>query len=165
MELTLYKKQDAEYITKLIDSEEICYKWSADRLNKYPVTASDLNEMYDTISKITKFIPLTFNENGIPVGHLIIRYPEENNDKLVRFGFIIISPDLRGKGNGKKMLNIAIDYVKNNLKAKKITLGVFAQNFNALNCYKAVGFKITDKIEKYSVAIGEWDCIEMEMDL
>ncbi len=121
--------------------------------------------MYDTISKITKFIPLTFNENGIPVGHLIIRYPEENNDKLVRFGFIILSPELRGKGNGKKMLNIAIDYVKNNLKAKKITLGVFAQNFNALNCYKAVGFKITDKIEKYSVAIGEWDCIEMEMDL
>ena len=165
MELALYQKEDAEYITSWIDNKEILYKWSADRIDKYPITASDLNAVYETISKIAKFIPLTFTENCFPVGHLIIRYPENNNADLVRFGFIIISPTLRGKGNGKKMLNLAINYAKSNLKAKKITLGVFANNSNALNCYKAVGFRATGKIEKYTIALGEWDCIEMELCL
>lgn len=165
MELVEYKKEDAEYIVNWLDSEKTFYKWSADRINKFPLLASDLNKFYDALSENTRFIPLTFVEDNIPVGHLIIRYPDMNNEKLVRLGFIIISPDLRGKGYGKKMLSLAINYAKIILRAKTITLGVFTNNEKALYCYKAVGFKSMGEIEKYSTALGEWDCVEMEMEL
>lgn len=71
-------------------------------------------------------------------------------------------PLLRGYGYGKKMLQLAINYVKNNLNASKITLGVFANNDSARYCYESVGFLPVGKTEIYKMPIGEWECIEME---
>lgn len=63
--------------------------------------------------KGNRFIPLNaVNDNGNLVGHLYIRYPNKNDDSIVRFGFIIVDPVLRGCGNGKKMLQLAINYAK-----------------------------------------------------
>ena len=95
----------------------------------------------------------------------LLRYPFENNDIVLRFGFVIVNPILRGQGYGKKLLSLAIDYVKNNLKAKEITLGVFDNNDNAKHCYLSVGFEILSNIESYKMPIGEWKCIEMQLKL
>ncbi len=164
MELKKYKSEDAEIITSWIKDEKSLYQWSADRINKFPITAQDLNDFYQTMVDSDRFFPFTFFEQDLVVGHLIIRYPEKCNN-VVRFGFVIIAPYMRGSGNGKKMLQLAIDYAKNTLKATKINLGVFANNESAKFCYESVGFKPIGKVEKYQMPIGEWDCIEMELEL
>lgn len=64
-----------------------------------------------------------------------------------RLGFIIINPDYRKQGYGKKIINEAIEYAKKKYNAKNFNLGVFVDNENALNCYLNAGFKIID-IEK-----------------
>ena len=96
------------------------------------------------------------------LGHFIIRYPREDVDSTVRFGFVILNPDLRGIGYGKEMLRLGIEYVKDNLSAKRIDLGVFANNDNARFCYESIGFREYSR-RKCEMPIGVWECIDMEL--
>ena len=163
MELRKYQKEDSAIICSWIKDENSLYQWSADRIGKFPLTDNDLNENYAPMIKSDRFIPLSaFDDAGNLVGHLFIRYPNENDDSSVRFGFVIVDSALRGCGNGKRMLQLAISYARNTLHASKITLGVFANNDSARYCYQSVGFRPVGKTEMYKMSIGEWECIEME---
>lgn len=163
MRLREYKKEDAEIICKWLRNEEELYKWSADRFNKFPLSACDINENYSPQIDRGKFIPLTaVDEKENILGHFITRYPNENDDKNIRFGFVIINPELRGKGFGKKMLLLGIDYAKFVLKAERIDLGVFDNNPNAKRCYESIGFKEYNR-RKCELPVGIWGCIDMEL--
>ena len=164
MELKKYKQEDSAIICSWIKDEKTLYQWSADRIGKFPLSDNDLNEEYAPRLNSNRFIPLcAFDDRGKLAGHLYIRYPDEADNSTVRFGFVIVDPVLRGHGNGKKMLQLAIDYAKNVLGASKITLGVFANNDSARYCYESVGFKPAGRTEIYKMPIGEWECIEMEL--
>lgn len=163
MILRAYEKEDAQIISGWIRSEEELYKWSADRFNKYPLSGDDINENYAAQLETKRFFPITaVDEKGDVVGHFIVRYPRENDDSSVRFGFVIISPDLRGKGCGKEMLRLGIEYVKEHLTASRIDLGVFENNESARHCYEAAGFKAYGTRES-KLPIGTWNCIDMEI--
>lgn len=163
MKLRTYKKEDSANICSWIKDEKSLYQWSANKIGKFPITDNDLNEEYAPMIKGNRFIPLSaVDDKGNLVGHLYIRYSYENDDSIVRFGFVIVDPLLRGCGNGKKMLQLAINYAKNTLHASKITLGVFSNN-NARYCYESVGFQPIGKTEIYKMPIGEWECIEMKL--
>lgn len=104
--------------------------------------------------------PLTMVEGGRIVGHIMLRYPSEDKD-VIRFGFVIIDDTLRGKGYGRKLLQLAIDYARGILHAKRITLGVFCDNHSAFKCYRSVGFTIIDN-DSYMIDGEEWRGYEME---
>ena len=163
MVLRIYKKEDAPIIAEWLRSEEELYRWSADRFNKYPLSGKDINENYAPQIETGRFIPLTaVNDDGEVVGHFIIRYPHDDDDRSVRFGFVIIDPALRGKGYGKELLRLGIEYVKENLNATRIDLGVFENNESARHCYEAVGF--TEYAQrKCEMPIGIWNCADMEL--
>ncbi len=164
MILKKYQEEDSAVICSWIQDEKSLYQWSADRIGKFPLADNDLNETYAPMIQSKRFIPLSaFNDDNNLVGHLCIRYPKEDDDSIVRFGFVIVDPALRGCGNGKKMLQLAIDYAKNTLYASKTTLGVFANNGSARFCYESVGFQSIGRTEIYKMPIGEWECVEMEL--
>ena len=110
------------------------------------------------------FYPVTaIDEYGI-VGHMILRYTDDRKS-IVRFGFVIVDDTKRGMGYGKEMLHLAIQYARNEIGAKKITLGVFENNAAAKYCYRAVGFKDVDASGEYYHVLGQdWKCLEMEYD-
>ncbi len=158
-----YKKEDGTIIASWLRTEEELYKWSADRFNKYPLSGQDIYENYEMQLKKGRFYPLTaVDEKENVIGHFIIRYPKADDDSSVRFGFVIVDPSLRGKGYGKEMLLLGIDYVKEHLSASRIDLGVFENNESARHCYEAVGFREYGKRE-CEMLIGTWNCIDMEM--
>lgn len=158
-----YKKEDGDIISSWLRSEEELYKWSSDRFNKYPLTGDDIYENYAPQLETKRFYPLTaIDEDDNIIGHLIIRYPREDDNNSVRFGFVIVSPEYRGKGYGKMMLNLAKEYVRDNKLATRIDLGVFANNDSAKHCYEAVGFKEYSK-RNCELAVGNWECIDMEL--
>jgi ribosomal protein S18 acetylase RimI-like enzyme len=99
-----------------------------------------------------------------PVGHLILRYTDKSKS-TIRFGFVIVDDSRRGKGYGKKMLQMAIRYAFDMLKAEKITLGVFENNPPAYFCYKAAGFRepSTEKTFMIELLGEQWKCIELEV--
>ncbi len=160
-----FKKEDAQNIAGWIRSEEELYKWSADRFNKYPLSGSDIYENYAPQIKTGRFYPLmAVDDNGVAVGHFIIRYPRDDDDSSVRFGFVIADPSFRGKGYGKEMLQLGIEYVKEHLSASRIELGVFENNESARHCYEAVGFTAYGTRD-CKMPIGTWKCIDMEIKI
>lgn len=164
MKLRKYQKEDSAIICSWIKDEKSLYQWSADRIGKFPLADDDLDKNYEPTISNNKFIPLTaIDEDGVVVGHLFIRYPNQEDNSVVRFGYVIVNPSIRGKGNGKRMLQLAIEYAKEELGASRVTLGVFANNDSARYCYEAVGFRRVGRIDTYKMPIGEWECIEMEL--
>ena len=163
MILRKYIPDDAHIICSWIRTEDELYRWSADRFNKFPLEGKDMNDSYIPQIAGGRFFPLTATDDeGKVVGHFIIRYPKEDDDSSVRFGFVIVDPDLRGSGNGKKMLQLGVAYAKDVLGVSRVDLGVFENNEAARRCYEAVGFKEFSR-RTCEMPIGTWTCIDMEM--
>lgn len=168
LKLRPYKPSDAEAIVSWIKDERALRKWSSDRYGAYPITAEDINYKYlncnGDCEEPDNFYPLTLVDESGPVGHLILRYTNKEKS-VIRFGFVIVDDSKRGKGYGKKMLQMAIRYAFDMLKAEKITLGVFENNPSAYFCYKAAGFReIPMEKELIFEILGEqWKCIELEV--
>lgn len=162
MILRAYQKADADIICKWIRTEKELYQWSADRFCKFPLSGNDMEENYAPQIESGRFYPMTMtDEENRVLGHFIIRYPREDDASSVRFGFVILNPAYRGKGFGKEMLRLGIRYAKEQLHAKHIDLGVFANNDGARHCYAAVGFKEYGR-RQCEMPIGTWECIDME---
>lgn len=162
MELRRFEDSDAEKVLSWIDSEYAFRLWSADTYDKYPVTPADMLGRYATIREnhggdVHFFVAV---EDDAVVGHLIMRVIDSEKG-VVRFGYIIVDSSVRGKGYGKRMLCTALEFAKNELSAKEITLGVFDNNPAAKGCYESVGFFKFD--ETRPVIMGEdWLCHEMK---
>lgn len=165
LRLRPYKDCDAEYIVNWIKDERTFYKWCAGQYRHYPISAEDIREYYGQYAKADNYYQMTaFDESG-PVGHLIMRFTDEEK-KVLRFGFIVLNNEKRGKGYGKEMLCLALQYAFDILKVKKVTLGVFENNPAALHCYQSVGFQesTTKEAIVYHFLGEDWKCKEMEIN-
>ena len=154
-----YHQNDADVILSWIHDETAFYKWSAGVLGEYPLS----NQQFHAVSNFMAFSAIDDNEL---VGFFTMRKPTESFDVL-RFGFVIVDAEKRGKGYGKKMLQLGVQYAKQIYGAKKVTLGVFENNEAAYYCYRAVGFRevALEKKEAYQVLGETWNCLELEMEL
>lgn len=148
---------DASIILSWCKDKHAFRLWSANRYQDYPAQPKEMMMQYER----ENMHPLTATVDGEPVGHILLRYPSEDKS-LIRFGFIIINDNMRGRGYGKKMLLLAIDYAKQELGVKRITLGVFNENISAIKCYRSVGFHITGE-DTYTIDGEKWKGLEMEM--
>ena len=165
MRLRKYNAEDSKIICSWVRDKKMLFQWSADRIGKFPLQGNELNENYASCRTEVDFFPLTaVDEDGSLMGHLFIRIPDESCKTVVRFGFVIVSPELRGAGNGKRMLELAMDFAKKELDATKVTLGVFANNPDARHCYEAAGF-VPVSTRSMNILDEDWECIEMEKEL
>lgn len=165
LRLRPYKKCDAKYIVSWIKDEVSFRKWCADRYESYPINADDMNKHYSDFDELDTFFQMTaIDESGV-VGHLIMRFIDEEK-KILRFGFVIVDDTKRGKGYGKELLRLAVKYAFEILRVEKITLGVFENNTSAYWCYKAAGFSDveTEEEEYYPIMGEQWKCLELEMN-
>lgn len=157
MKLRPFSIDDAPIILSWIKNKTEFRKWSADRYSSYPPKPEDMLVQYanDNIFPFT-----AIDDAGKIIGHIILRYPDSSKT-VIRLGFIIIDNQLRGKGYGKQMLELAIQKAKQNYNAHKITLGVFDNNSSAIRCYESAGFTITGTAS-YQIDGEEWRGKEME---
>ncbi len=163
LRLRPYKACDAKVVVSWIKDEISFHKWCADRFEHYPITGEDLNNYYQSFAYEDNFFQMTaFDESEI-VGHLLMRFTDEEK-KILRFGFVIVDDEKRGKGYGKKMLQLAIQFAFDIVKAEKITIGVFENNESAYHCYKAVGFQDIEQVQSYCILGEEWKCKELEIE-
>ena len=150
---------DAPVILSWIKDLSAFRKWSADRYPEYPPKPEEMQAQYAA----ENIFPFTaIDDNGDIVGHIMLRY-QDPSKTVIRFGFVIIDDDLRGKGYGKQMLQLAIQKAQQEFGAKKITLGVFDNNPSAFHCYESVGFKVIGT-DSYFIDGEEWTGKEMEIN-
>lgn len=159
LRLRPYNVNDADKILSWSKDEDAFYKWSAGVLGEYPIT----KEQFGFVNTLMAFTAI---DDDDLVGFFTMRRPTESHDEL-RFGFVVIDPEERGKGYGKSMLRLGVKFAKEIYGAKKVSLGVFENNESAYFCYKAVGFHdvTLEEVEKYVVHGKEWKCLELEMNL
>ncbi|MBO4810984.1 MAG: GNAT family N-acetyltransferase [Prevotella sp.] len=149
---------DAPTILSWIKDKTAFRKWSADRYPMFPPKPEDMVVQYDA----DNVFPYTaIDDDGKVVGHIMLRYPDSSKT-VIRFGFVIVADQLRGKGYGKQMLQLAILKAKDEFGAQKITLGVFDNNPSACHCYESVGFIVTGS-DTYLIDGEEWTGKEMEI--
>lgn len=150
-----YKAADANTILSWCKDEKEFYRWTAGVIGKYPITKNEFG-FVETLMPFT-----AFDETGI-VGFFTLRNPNDLPDEL-RFGFVIVNPEKRGKDCGKAMMQLGLKFAFEIYGAKRATLGVFENNHAAYYCYKAVGFQdaATDTAESYFILGEEWKCKEM----
>ena len=159
MTLRPFTIDDAPFILSWIKDITAFRKWSADRYLSFPPKPEEMLAQY----AVENIFPFTaIDDNGDIVGHIMLRYPDPSKT-VIRFGFVIIDDNLRGKGYGKQMLQLAIQKAMNEFGAEKITLGVFDNNPSALHCYESVGFKVIGT-DSYLIDGEEWTGKEMEMN-
>ena len=165
MTLRKYKSKDSKIICSWVKDEKTLFQWSADKIGKFPLLGNELNENYAQRNDEECFFPLTaVDENENVRGHLFALYPHADDKARAHFGFVIVSPEIRGKGYGRKMLELAIEYVQKEFGASKITLGVFENNPKAKSCYESLGFSPVGQ-RTVTLMGSEWVCIDMELNL
>lgn len=140
MRLRPYKKCDDKYLVNWFDDEKKFQMWSAGDYT-YPLDHQQLQkhrEKFEENENAWLFSML--NEEGIPVGHVAIKNVDyEKNTAYI--GFIVVDPKQRGKGYGKKLVDLITKYIFEILKINQVTLYVYAQNPIAKKCYESVGFE------------------------
>ena len=166
MRLREYKTEDSGIIAGWIRTEEELYRWSATIYGKFPVTGEDIDNNYSQAVTSGRFFPLTaVDEDNKVTGHFIIRYPNPDDDTSVRIGFVVVDPGIRGKGYGRKMMELGIAYIRENFKVNRVDLGVFDNNPKARACYEAAGFKPFGGGHVCDTPFGQWHCTDMEIFL
>ncbi len=166
MSLTLrpYQSTDAKVITTWLKCEYLTRQWCADRYERYPVTADDMNSYHQQFIDGQRSVALTVVDGEEVVGYITLRIPADDPTEQ-RIGFVIVDDLRRGTGLGKSIVSMAADYAFRTLGATKISLGVFENNPVAIRCYESVGFRrvVRQEIESYECLGETWNCIEMEL--
>lgn len=158
LRLRPYRATDAQVILSWCKRETDFYKWTAGVLGNYPITEKEFQA-------VQSLMPFTaFDESGI-VGFFTLRNPGGSLDEL-RFGFVIVSPEIRNRGYGKAMLRLGLQFAFEIYGAKRASLGVFENNPSAYHCYLAAGFRdvAVEDAEAYPVLGEIWKCKEMALE-
>lgn len=163
-----YKSTDAVTIVEWCRDEETFRNWVGDRYDFFPITDADMNNKYfdyngDCI-EVDNFYPLTaVEEDGSLVGHMIIRYLNGDNQNL-RFGWMIVDNELRNQRYGREMLQLALKYSFEILRAEKVSAGIFDNNMTAYNCFISAGFRDVEinESEAYQFDGERWNVLELE---
>lgn len=163
LRLRPYQLRDAEKIVTWCADEKAFYKWSAGILGQYPLTAERFNMTMANRDDGSHYFPFVAEDEGEPVGFFILRQPGEDPQEL-RFGFVIVAPKLRGKGYGKKMLELGIRYAFDLYHAETVSLGVFTNNPGAYHCYRALGFRENGRVSDYPIGENLWKCVDLELE-
>lgn len=165
MNLTLrpYKPSDAATITSWLKSEYLMRQWCADRYEHYPVTPEDMNAYYEQYIDGETSRAMTMCDGNEVLGYITLRIPADDSSEQ-RIGFVIVDDSKRGQGLGKALVNMAVNYATGELRATKVSLGVFENNPSAVHCYEAAGFHrvLRPEAESYECLGETWNCVEME---
>ena len=160
LRLRPFRTPDAKKIITWTGEQKEFYKWSAGILGEYPVSEKRLLEGVSGREDNTRYFPLVaFDESG-PVGFFTVRTPGDD-DRKVRFGYVIVDPSKRGMGYGKQMLQLGLKFVFEIYGANEVSLGVFDNNMPAFHCYRSVGFRETGSQKAYEICGETWTDIEM----
>lgn len=76
----------------------------------------------------------------------------KQNEKIL-FHTIVVKKELRHQGFGTKLLTYTINQIQTQFPNTKIILHVMTTNSNAIGLYKKMGFKITQTIKDFYVAM------------
>ena len=120
------------YLEMVNDVEELFF---IDDLGRYPLNNEDIKHYINNISGL--FLGI-FNQDNEHVGNIRVTQPHPIN-RHCQLG-ILINKKFRGKGVGKKAIDLVINHIFLNLNINRVELYVDEENKYAIKMYKEIGF-------------------------
>lgn len=151
---------DFDEIKNWISDDRTHAMWCAN-LIKYPIEKENFdNVMLEAATMFGDSPYVATTDDGKVVGFFCYSVNLSTNEGMLKF--VIINPSQRGKGLGKAMLQLAIEYAFNITKVDAVQLNVFPENTRAQKCYESVGFvaRKTD-VNAFSFEDETWDSCNM----
>lgn len=135
-----FKPSDSGIVATWFNDKKIFDFWSGGQY-QYPLTTEQIENKYSEYQDDeNRWMMTALDENGEICGHFILRLADYEKNS-VHIGHIVVSPNKRGQGLGKAMIEMALKYAIEILGMKRVTLGVYADNLPAKKCYESIGFK------------------------
>ena len=163
MKLRPYHPADAETIVSWIRDEATMHRLAANLYDTFPVTPEEMNRKYDAY-KLThnsrSFVMV--DERGRAAGHFVWLFRPDDPD-TARLCFVIVDDSRRGQGLGGALVRLALQNAREERKARRVTLCVFANNPVAHRCYRKAGFRDLEPVRQVEIMGRKWDCIDMEV--
>lgn len=163
MRVRPYKPADAEELMKWLSDERIFEFWKADRF-QWPLTKEQLDRYYeDFVADPAAMAFTALDKQGNPAGHFSFRNIDWKENRA-HMGYIVVDPASRGKGYGRHMVYLALEYARDILGMHFVTLGVYDCNEPARRCYEAEGFSKAERLGSVETEFnGEtWNYYYME---
>lgn len=136
-----FKKSDIPCLLEWLSDRRKFYMWSAGKF-EFPLTLQQLTDYYERYEQDEHAWMFTaLDREGNVTGHFSMRMADYEKESI-HMGFIVLGPNQRGKGNGKEMVSLALQYAFGILRVSRVTLHVFDVNPAACSCYKSVGFTV-----------------------
>ena len=156
---------ETENIEKVILREQI--NICLDIIHKsFATVATDFNLTKENCPNHTAFMPIEKLEMQFDNGNPMFLYKYENEfvgyfslnlkESCVELNNLSVLPEYRHLGIGANIVNYAKNYVKNNLCANKIDIGIIEENEVLKNWYEQLGFVHigTKKIKNLPFTVG-----------
>ncbi|MCX6011939.1 MAG: GNAT family protein, partial [Chloroflexi bacterium] len=119
------------------------------------------NYLSDIEKKEILFWGIHIKENDTHIGNIKID-PVNFKHGIAEYGIMLGRKTEWGKGYAKEATNTIIEFCFRQLRLRKITLGVVADNYVAYNLYQKVGFEIEGLYKKHGLYNGNYcDIIRM----
>lgn len=157
------EKFDAAFYPQLInsikDARELM-QFAGPEFN-FPLTEEQIEKSLSDKNRIAFRVVNSSNDSTI--GHCEICF----KDNFANLGRILImDPTMRGKGIGKQIVTLLLEFILKNSEQRNVELNVFDFNTNAIKCYEKIGFVINpDKKFVRKIDDETWIALNMKLDL
>uniref|UniRef100_A0A7C5RIP4 N-acetyltransferase n=1 Tax=Fervidobacterium thailandense TaxID=1008305 RepID=A0A7C5RIP4_9BACT len=123
----------------------------------YTLTLED--SYYFSERKLIKASPivLEFYEDTLFVGFVEFDIRVFNKNSYITF---YVSAEVRGKGYGKRMLEFALSYARNEMNLHRLTAEVYEYNIPSIKLLESVGFELEGRLREAKYHEGRyWDIL------
>lgn len=160
LSLRSYEPSDGDVVAGWFRQERTMRLWSANCYDHFPITGADINGHYDEYGDNPDFRAFMVCDGVVPVGHFaLLRRPAGE----VRVLYVVVDDRRRGRGYGRKMMDLCARYAFEYFGAEKLTLCVFEQNEIARRCYEKSGYREAPPHRTVELMGEQWLCMEMAL--
>ena len=130
--------RDFDRLKNWITDERMHALWCADRF-EFPLNREDFDKYLEKIAyEREDYAFVATTDEDITVGFLCYSVNYETNEGMLKF--VIVDPEVRGKGIAKQMLDLIVRYGFDITNVDAVHLNVFTENPGARRCYEKAGF-------------------------
>ena len=129
---------DFNIIKDWITDERTHAFWCANHTN-FPLEREDFSLLLKEIKEMFGDAPyVATSDEGEVEGFFCFGFNQEAKEAMLKF--VMLDGSKQGKGLGKEMIKLAVNYIFEKTGAEAVQLNVFPENERAKKCYEGVGF-------------------------